>query len=85
MESAIGMEIIPDFGIEMIPVVEMVPDFGIEMIPVVEIVPVVEMVPANALDAIATVKSEAQRIAWKRFILSSPGKPSVSRDGQLEW
>ena len=52
-----GVEMMPDvFGVEMIPDVlgvEMIPDvLGVEMIPV----------PANALEAIAAVKSDAQRI-----------------------
>ena len=51
-----GVEMMPDLGVEMMPDVfgvEMIPDvLGVEMIPV----------PANAVEAIAAVKSDAQRI-----------------------
>jgi hypothetical protein len=68
--------------VEMVPadVVEMVPADVVEMVPadVVEIVPadVVEMVPptANAVEVTAKVKSDAQRIDWRRFMINSPKK-----------
>jgi hypothetical protein len=70
---------------EMFPgVPEMFPGVP-EMFPgVPEILPSLpEMLPAKAAEDIDKVKSDAQRIDWKRFILISPGNRNVYWDGTL--
>ena len=43
------------------------------------------MVPANVAEDIAKVKSDAQRIDWKRFILILLVVERLTGDGSLEW
>jgi hypothetical protein len=52
---------------------EMLPSFdgAPEMLPSLDGAP--EMLPARAAEEIDKVKSDAQRIDWKRFIFVSPG------------
>ena len=65
---------------EMLPSLETVTGVGApEMLPALP-----EMLPASAAEDIAKVKSDAQRIDWKRFILILLFR-AINCDGSLEW